>query len=164
MKANVDPRCYATTWKLTLLATNSEMCLKCNSERNMCCILSVAKGGRYYRGCILVALYSFAFFGQQLPWTVWRESCKIRHIYIYFYIYRYLNNIAMEETNWNQLKGIVHPKMKILSLITHPHVVPNPLDLRSSSEHKLRYFWCIPRSLWPSHRQQGSWHDQRTET
>ncbi len=24
------------------------------------------------------------------------------------------------------LKGIVHPTMKILSLITHPHVVPNP--------------------------------------
>ncbi len=24
-------------------------------------------------------------------------------------------------------KGIVHPKMKILSLITHPHVVPNPV-------------------------------------
>ncbi len=24
------------------------------------------------------------------------------------------------------VKGIVHPKMKILSLITHPHVVPNP--------------------------------------
>ncbi len=24
------------------------------------------------------------------------------------------------------LKGIVHPKMKILSLITYPHVVPNP--------------------------------------
>ncbi len=29
--------------------------------------------------------------------------------------------------------------MKILSLITHPHVVSNPWDLRSSSEHKLRY-------------------------
>ncbi len=25
-----------------------------------------------------------------------------------------------------KLKGIVHPKMKILTLITHPHVVPNP--------------------------------------
>ncbi len=25
-----------------------------------------------------------------------------------------------------ELKGLVHPKMKILSLITHPHVVPNP--------------------------------------
>ncbi len=23
------------------------------------------------------------------------------------------------------LKGIVHPKIKIMSLITHPHVVPN---------------------------------------
>jgi len=23
-------------------------------------------------------------------------------------------------------KGLVHPKMKILSLITHPHVVPKP--------------------------------------
>ncbi len=29
--------------------------------------------------------------------------------------------------------------MKIVSLITHPHVVPNP-DLCLSSEHKLRYF------------------------
>ncbi len=34
--------------------------------------------------------------------------------------------------------------MKILSLITHPHAV------HSSSGHKLRYFWCIPRALWPS--------------
>ncbi len=25
----------------------------------------------------------------------------------------------------SMLKGIVHPKMIILSLITHPHVVPN---------------------------------------
>ncbi len=37
---------------------------------------------------------------------------------------------------------------KNLSLITHPHVVPNTQDLRSSSEHKLRYFWCILRALW----------------
>uniref|UniRef100_A0A673G448 Germ cell-less protein-like 1 n=1 Tax=Sinocyclocheilus rhinocerous TaxID=307959 RepID=A0A673G448_9TELE len=29
------------------------------------------------------------------------------------------------------IKGIVHPKMKILSLITHPHVVPNSLRLAS---------------------------------
>ncbi len=29
-------------------------------------------------------------------------------------------------TSMNYLKGIVYPKMKILSLITHPHVVPNP--------------------------------------
>ncbi len=40
--------------------------------------------------------------------------------------------------------------MKILSLITHPHVLSNPEDLRSSSEHNLRYFWWNPRALWPS--------------
>ncbi len=33
--------------------------------------------------------------------------------------------------------------MKILSLITHPQVIPNLLELGSSSEHKLRYFWWI---------------------
>ncbi len=47
------------------------------------------------------------------------------------------------------VKGIVHPKMKILSLITHRHVFPNPQDLRSSSEHKLTYFWWNPRAFWP---------------
>ncbi len=37
--------------------------------------------------------------------------------------------------------------MKILSLITQPHVVQNLSDLRSSLEHKLRYFWpCINSS------------------
>jgi len=37
-------------------------------------------------------------------------------------------------------KGIVHPKMKILSVFTNPHVVPNLYDLVSSEEHKTRYF------------------------
>ncbi len=45
------------------------------------------------------------------------------------------------------VKVLVHPKRKILSLITHPDVVPNPWDLRSSSEHKWRYFLRIPRAL-----------------
>ncbi len=54
----------------------------------------------------------------------------------------------------NLFKGIVHPKIKILSLITHPHVVFNLHDLCSSSEHKLRYFWLNLRALCPSHRQQ----------
>ncbi len=33
---------------------------------------------------------------------------------------------AVVSSRTNGLKGIVHPKMKILSLITHPRVVPNP--------------------------------------
>jgi len=28
-----------------------------------------------------------------------------------------------------RLKGLVHPKLKILSVISHPHVVPNPVRL-----------------------------------
>jgi len=40
-----------------------------------------------------------------------------------------------------KVKGLVHPKMKIKSLITHPYAVPTPEDLHSSSEHKWRYFW-----------------------
>ncbi len=36
--------------------------------------------------------------------------------------------------------GIVHPKMKILSSFTHPHVVPNLNKFLSYIEHKRRYF------------------------
>ncbi len=36
------------------------------------------------------------------------------------------------------LKGIVHPKMKIVSSFTHPQVVPNLNECLSSAEHKVR--------------------------
>ncbi len=48
------------------------------------------------------------------------------------------------------IKGLVHPKKKILSLITHPHVISNTQDIRSSSEHRLRYVWLNPRAFWTS--------------
>jgi len=34
-------------------------------------------------------------------------------------------------------KGLVHPKMKMMTLMTHPHDVPSPKDLHSSLEHSL---------------------------
>jgi len=37
-------------------------------------------------------------------------------------------------------KGILHPKMKILSSFTHPQVVANLYEFLSSAEHKGRYF------------------------
>jgi len=37
------------------------------------------------------------------------------------------------------LKGVVHPKMKILSSFTHPKVVPNLCVFICSAEHKGRY-------------------------
>ncbi len=49
---------------------------------------------------------------------------------------------------------LVHPKMKVMSLITHPHVVPNPLDLRSSSELRKNIliasynYGCTPDVTW----------------
>jgi len=36
-------------------------------------------------------------------------------------------------------KGLVHPKMKILSVFTHPHDVPNLYVFICSAEHKGRY-------------------------
>ncbi len=64
------------------------------------------------------------------------------------------------------LKGTVHPKMKMVSLITHPHVVPirNLQDIRSSSEHKCKYNFLYFESSQTLHRQQGSVHDQGPET
>jgi len=37
------------------------------------------------------------------------------------------------------VKGLVHPKMKILSVFTHPHVVLNPYVFICSAEHK--FIW-----------------------
>jgi len=38
------------------------------------------------------------------------------------------------------LKGILHPKIKILSSFTHPQVVADLYEYLSSVEHKGRYF------------------------
>jgi len=34
------------------------------------------------------------------------------------------------------IKGLVHPKMKILSVFTHPHVVPNLYGFICYAEHR----------------------------
>ncbi len=52
--------------------------------------------------------------------------------------------VRMLKQGYSALKGIVHPKMKIMSLITRPHVKPV-----KHSEHKLRYFWRNPRAFLP---------------
>ncbi len=40
---------------------------------------------------------------------------------IYYITFSHLADAFIQ----SDLQGIVHPKMKFLSLITHPHVVPN---------------------------------------
>ncbi len=46
-------------------------------------------------------------------------------------------------TQWfvHMLKGIVHPKMKILLSFTLPQVVPNLYECVCSAEHKRKIFW-----------------------
>ncbi len=39
------------------------------------------------------------------------------------------------------LKGIVHPKIKMLSSFAHPHVVPNLYDLIFVAKHNILTFW-----------------------
>jgi len=39
----------------------------------------------------------------------------------------YIKGIHLKANGFRQtVKGTVHPKMKILSVFTHPHVVPTP--------------------------------------
>jgi len=44
-----------------------------------------------------------------------------------------------KHSTFNCLKGIVHPKMKILSSFSHPQVVPNLYVFICSDEHKGKY-------------------------
>ncbi len=50
----------------------------------------------------------------------------------YYYCYYYYYIVVV-------VKGIVHPKMKILSSFTHPQVVPNLYEFLCSAEHKGKY-------------------------
>ncbi len=52
------------------------------------------------------------------------------------FCYREFTSVLGIDTD---LKGIVHPKMKILSSFTRPQVVPNLYECVCSAEHKGRY-------------------------
>ncbi len=54
---------------------------------------------------------------QEIKLHVWQKNLMAA-------ILLYKNYII--QNNDTMIKGIVHPKMKILPVITHPHVVPNP--------------------------------------
>ncbi len=72
-------------------------------------------------------------------WIQYRDSC------LFVLNCRPLENIITFIIPFNVfkslygLKGIVHPKMKILSSFTHPQVIPNLYECLCSAEHKGRY-------------------------
>lgn len=51
-----------------------------------------------------------------------------------------------EETHYTQLRGVIHPKIKILGSFTRPPVIPNLCDMLSSMTHK----GCIWMNHWYS--------------
>ncbi len=44
----------------------------------------------------------------------------------YFWVFN-RKNVGLDFIHQELIKGLLHPKMKILSLITYPHVVANPV-------------------------------------
>uniref|UniRef100_A0A8C1QX09 Uncharacterized protein n=1 Tax=Cyprinus carpio TaxID=7962 RepID=A0A8C1QX09_CYPCA len=52
------------------------------------------------------------------------------------------------------IKGLIHPKMKILSLITHPHVIPNPFIYGT----QIKIFLMESESSLTLHRQQHNFN------
>ncbi len=66
--------------------------------------------------------------------------------------------------NIKEIKGISHPKMKLMSLITHPHVIPNPSDLvRFIFGTQINMFLMKSEIFLILHRQHVSYHDQGSE-
>ncbi len=54
----------------------------------------------------------------------WKDFCKLKQL-VELMCIQYVN-YTDHNKKILELKRLVHPKMKILSLITHPHIVPNP--------------------------------------
>ncbi len=78
---------------------------------------------------------SFFFFSNTHSKYVWCRNDTIHAIKFPCYDLTYCN----QASTVRPFKGIVHPKMKILSSFTHPQVVPNLYECVCSAEHKGRY-------------------------
>ncbi len=73
--------------------------------------------------------------GQDMDFMSWYGQRNLNHIHI------------CEVKGKADLKGIIHPKMKILSSFTHPQVVPNLYEFLCSAEHKGRKPGCFGAPL-----------------
>ncbi len=54
------------------------------------------------------------------------DVLTVNHFFQLILTKKQLHGIALNSGLFFEIKGIVHPKMKILSILTHPHVVSNP--------------------------------------
>ncbi len=86
------------------------------------------------------------------PTTFWAADAMLYHWATQEQRFEYFSSLAIYSNYC--VKGIVHPTIKILSLITHPHVVLltqtcKTIHFHSFMKHKLRYFWWNLRAFWP---------------
>ncbi len=65
-----------------------------------------------------------------------KEKCSLSYMLIGLSIFQHTIEVIMK---LHILKGIVHPKMKIVSSFTLSQVFPNLYECLCSAEHKGRY-------------------------
>lgn len=71
-------------------------------------------------------LISFNVNNKRIKNTEYIISCEGTKNYINIKKTQTYSKLCTEDNIVMILKGILHPKMNILSLIIYPHVVPNP--------------------------------------
>jgi len=81
------------------------------------------------------------FIGMVSLWT--KQKIQLYYLIQSYYSY----STVQSEFIMIDFKGIVHPKMKILSLFTDPQVVPNLYVFICSAEHKGRRIGSIWKYL-----------------
>jgi len=127
---------YWRSWKW-VCGFGSVYCHQC-----FCDCLYLGKGGVYGK-CLLLGSHTAGSTGHRNPGDVqvkmrcasicFRERMHLRvrirvmsHWENMYARQKQYSTISTLFSPWSPLKGLVHPKMKIKSLITHPHAVPTP--------------------------------------
>jgi len=89
------------------------------------------------KACLHVFIKNLNFFSteERMTWISWMTWVWVNYQQKFFLKWTTPLIYPIPE-----LKGTVHPKMKIVSSFTHHHVVPNLYEFLSSVEHKSRYF------------------------
>jgi len=98
--------------------------------------------GSLYLKKVVSKISSFEpFIGMVSLWT--KQKIQLYYLIQSYYSY----STVQSEFIMIDFKGIVHPKMKILSLFTDPQVVPNLYVFICSAEHKGRRIGSIWKYL-----------------
>ncbi len=140
------------TWCIVLAGLAGTHCI--NNHWNWCfymkCLIQSHFSILYWN--FVFVMNSYCFRTSPCIWKVWLNFlASIRFVFISFLV-----------------KGIVHPKIKIMSFITHvPSCRPTPVRPSFIFGKQIVFFCFVfmkSESFLTLHWQQGYYHDQGTET